>query len=644
MPYTVGISSGWWNIGHASALLGVGMKVMSVATWGANFVQVDFENTSEFLEPEVVNQIKKAREDLNIRWGSHGEIGEYMAWDAALETIWKHSHRRLHQYLNNLHYFFSKTGNAKYKPEYINFHASNLSTIGMQIEKFRYLGLITVTLDGDTNWDKFLGKESEIELKKWFQENLLLNILSSEFAHPGTREEIMTLPFRGLSTVYSTGKYLALYGKVVLSPEVLSTIKEHLSRKQIRATDEEIRNRKLDPLTLEEVDKIVVSIVLNGKISNDVKWDILDIIYDYTLRAGSTREGSGIISQEERAYLLIARYLFIHRNDPKEPLWKLFFGNKTWDDLEKSWFKDGNKKIFDVESGRIQLMPELVAMVACRYIIGHFTAKPSEEDLVELRNKLGKEYEIWYEQPAIQKLNDLNKSSSDNQKTFFTFENPEILQDQREGLQRVSHAKHIYNLIKAFEAAGTQFTRIFFDSEHYLHNGFDPIAEIKSAPEDFGNFVLAYHIGAPKPYHPVHEPIDIGSEAQRWIYKYAWELRQKGFGVKDNAFLIFERGGARSEQGQNPAQFIAQSAAALKLIADQLEKNTEPDKLPLEFYGISSTGFLSEDRQLATIKEHFFDPLKGTLSVPEEEHTFLGGEYLKKPGAQVEKWKKEELR
>jgi hypothetical protein len=35
--------------------------------------------------------------------------------------------------------------------------------------------------------------------------------------------------------------------------------------------------------------------------------------------------------------------------------------------------------------------------------------------------------------------------------------------------------------------------------------------------------------------------------------------------------------------------------------------------------------------------------LKGVIAVPEEEHTFLGGAAVAKPGG-AEKWKKEELK
>lgn len=639
MTYIAGVSSGWWNIAKTPELLGLGMKVMSVATWGANFVQVDFENTSEFFEPDVIKQIKKAKDDLNISWGAHGEIGESMAWESAIEVIWKQSHRRLHQYLDGFYDFFMKQNMEKYLPEYVNFHASNIASIGLFVERFRFSGHVTVDFRGKKDWSELLEDENNKELYNWFVDNLLRVVLprelpvliksqddlvvdalaySKRFAPHIWHQIIKKIYAKEGGKIQTSFKAVEEFGKT--NPEQAEILKESIKEEaSIGITEDKIYNAMKEKLITED--------------------EIREALYKWWLQISIGRGGHAVLIDEEMAYALVAKYLELKRNDPNEPLWNLFFSNETLESLEKKWFPNGEKKFVDKNKGEINLSPELVAIVSCRYILGHFQSKPLEEFLIDRQNEFkekNKPWDYWYEKPAIEKLNDL--------KIYFTFENPEILEGQREGLQRIIHARHIFFLSKIFELIpnGTKYIRVWFDSEHYLHNGLNPLDEIKYAPSEFGEYVLGYHVGAPKPYHPVHEPIDIGSETQRYIYEYAWSLRQKGFGVKQKTYIIFERGGARG--GQNPSQWAAQSAAAIRLIIEQLEKNTKPDELPLEFYGISSTGFLSEDKQLAAIKEHFFDPLKGTLSVPEEEHTFLGGEYLKKTGAQAEKWKKEELR
>jgi hypothetical protein len=318
---------------------------------------------------------------------------------------------------------------------------------------------------------------------------------------------------------------------------------------------------------------------------------------------------------------------------------------------------EGNK-FFDVNKGEVKLPPQIVSLVAARYVIGHFEEKNKEEFIAEekrrleralSKDKLKEIEEKFLNKTPFEKLSILNALISEKSKErrlTIVFENPELTRAGEEGLQRLIHAIDIYRMVKAAEKISNGiYLGMVFDAEHYLHNNLDPMVEIKSlqsGAKDLGKFLLVFHVGAPKPYHPAHQPIDIGSEAQFWIYKYAFELKKLGFGVKDNeGIFIFERGGARG--GQYPAQFIGQSAAALRIIIEFLEKNIEPEKLPLEFYGVSSQEILSEERQLAIIKEHFFDPLKGLLQVPEEEYTFLGSKAIEK-GKRPEEWKKEELR
>ena len=89
-------------------------------------------------------------------------------------------------------------------------------------------------------------------------------------------------------------------------------------------------------------------------------------------------------------------------------------------------------------------------------------------------------------------------------------------------------------------------------------------------------------------------PIEVGSADQRHIYKWLYELGQKGFG---EGVLIFERGG-----GQHPGEYVKTSIQAIRLIVEQLEKDTNPNKLPIEFFGVSPEGFFSEQRQMAMIK------------------------------------------
>ncbi|MGC8993500.1 MAG: hypothetical protein ACP5JK_01865 [Candidatus Aenigmatarchaeota archaeon] len=622
MSYKIGVSSGWWRIARSEELLGLARKIGSTATYGVNFVQLDFESIAEFQEPEVVKNIKRMITTLQIDWGIHGEIGEMMALESALEVVWNHSHRRLHQYLDSIFYkFFVEENLGEYVPKYLLFHASNLPTIAMIVERFRYAGQLTVDIYGNTNWISFIEKEEK--LKKWIENSDLLYILIA-------RES--ALGFRNVEDVKN---------------HVINAIREKYAREMEKRIQQLINEGKSKDEAVE---------ILEREIEEEIKNNLPLHAWEFFKEVTKIRFVEGAITYEDIAYLIVARYLFEKRNDPKEPLWKMFFPEFTeedgWEKLEKNF----KIKFFDKEKGEVRLPSEIVAIVSARYILGHFSQKNKEEFIAEgkkvfLTNEeeKNKEMEEFMNKTPFEKIIEINRriSRKKGEGIYFrvVFENPEITREGEEGLQRLIHFSDIYRMVKAAHMiAGFPCLGIVFDQEHYLHNNLDPLKEIediKKITNDVGDYLLVFHVGAPKPYHPAHEPIDIGSEAQYWIYKYAYELRKLGFGKNREGIFIFERGGARG--GQVPAQFIGQSAAALRIIVEYLEKNVEPEKLPPDFYGVSSREILSEERQLAIIKEHFFDPLKGMLQVPEEEYTFLGEKAIEK-GKRPEEWKKEELR
>lgn len=612
--YAIGVSSGWFSIPKTPELLGLAQKTASVATYGVNYVQVDFENTSEFFEPEVIERLRQVVDDLQIKWGAHGEIGEFMGWEGAIEVIWKQSHRRLHQYLDGLYDFFIKGRDqnhperdySRYKPEYINFHASNMPPIGLFVERYRYAGHVMLDFNGQENWDVLL--KNNPELKNWFKNNVLFHIFAREAG----------IVYYNKDHILRTGIEQLINDK----DTELGNLPDEEKKQKLQELAKKYENYKADP---------------------KIKDEILESLYRTWLKLSALRNSKGAITIEEWAYVIIAKYLEFKKNDPKEPLWKIFFKDMSMDDLEKQWSGSGKViKLWDDDRGVVNLMPSLVAMVASRYIVGHFDQPPLPEFIQEKKiefSEKGKKFDDFYSYTPKKKL--------DIVKVYFTFETPEIIENQREGLQRIIHARDIVRMVQACQIMlGTKYIMGWFDSEHYIHNGFNPLDEIKSldregSSSEIGKYFLGFHVGAPKPYHPVHEPIDVGSEAQRWIYIYMYEFRKRGFGVDNRGIIIFERGGARG--GQAPINFVAQSATAIRLIVDELKKETPPEKLPMSFFGVSPEGFASEEKQLASMREHYWDPLKGMLHEVEEDHTFFSKAAIDK-GKRPEDFKKEELR
>ena len=79
----------------------------------------------------------------------------------------------------------------------------------------------------------------------------------------------------------------------------------------------------------------------------------------------------------------------------------------------------------------------------------------------------------------------------------------------------------------------------------------------------------------------------------------------------------------------------------MRIVKKYLEAEIPPKELPLEFFGMEEKG-PDLTRQEVLIKEHTLDPIKGLLSIPEEEWTFLSRAATEK--GKAEEWRKEKFR
>jgi len=322
---------------------------------------------------------------------------------------------------------------------------------------------------------------------------------------------------------------------------------------------------------------------------------------------------------ERYAYYVMAKWM--ERND--DPLWNKiinatveFFASedgKTVDEwlkmknIEKD--KDGKWTIDNKEFREDYRL--WVPAVSAKYIWGHFNqdkcpdGKGPYRDIKEIIKK--------YNMPIV-------------------LETPMAHRGVEEWL-RLPNPVQMYHLV---EEIGPDYIQLAMDFEHMLSIRLEPEKVIKMLPDGAGEHVMVIHAGYPAPLTPAHIPIPLGSEQQMYLYKMMYELRKKGFGKgKKDFFIVFERGG-----GRDPVQ---QSITALKLIVEYLEKDTEPDKLPKAFFGISPELPISEKRQWVNLFHHALDPIKGMLKIPEEEHTFMSRAAIE-AGKRPEEWKKEEYR
>jgi len=192
---------------------------------------------------------------------------------------------------------------------------------------------------------------------------------------------------------------------------------------------------------------------------------------------------------------------------------------------------------------------------------------------------------------------------------------------------RLVRPTQIYFMVKAINLP---LVGVAVDAEHVLSANVDPIKDIQKLPFNGGEKVFVCHVGYPSPMAPAHLPIPVGSEAQVYVYKVLWELRKKGM---KNAVIIFERGG-----GQEP---VKESILSLRLIVKYLDKDTLPDDLPEDFFGLP-VGGPELTRQIVQLRDHALDPLKGLLSVSEEEYGFFGTAAQAK--GKAEEWGKRKLK
>ncbi|MBI5332541.1 MAG: hypothetical protein HZB65_03130 [Candidatus Aenigmarchaeota archaeon] len=263
--------------------------------------------------------------------------------------------------------------------------------------------------------------------------------------------------------------------------------------------------------------------------------------------------------------------------------------------------------------------PEFNAAVACYYIKEHLTLKDNEHN---------KDYKSGLAGSSV--LDFVNKSN-----IILSFETPHSGSpgSELEGRFRLFQPDYAEIMLDQIGSSNVGFTA---DFEHMLSQGLHIDKDvIEKVSGNFGKHVKVIHLGTPVPYGgTAHVPIALGSMAQEAIYKWLFEFRKRGF---KNGYVIYERGG-----GDSPQKVVEQSIHAIRFIVEYLEKNIKPDDLPEAFYGVSEQNAARFAIQMNAIREHAWDPLKGMITIPEEEHTFLSKAAIEK--GKAEEWKKAKFR
>jgi len=613
MPFEVGISSGIMGAARpeeASQYVGLARKAYYGITQGVKFVQIDLESISELEHEGLEEEIKKVK-DFGIKFGIHSETRafgvEAAELDSAIEDDYKFGHERLGKILE-------KSGEIG--SEYVLIHSSESTPI-------RFLGrslqpAILVDFFGNP-LNEFI--ETHKSLKEWLMGNKspeeivrvlmeIVNIVENEKQdiEEITRDDVIKVfEERGIKIpnyiwreLLPRGSDLAGYFAEMIKTEVRRTIGILLPREITRVSYKELPNEAKESVKRSLEDNLKRSVP-----------EILKYFLDF-VRSRSLSYGP-----ERFAYWVVAKYLEVE--DPE--WWNKFvrasieyFAKADGKSVEE-WCRENkislDKLTIDDDSFR-ELERLWVPAVSAKYIWGHFWQEKNWK-----KDENGN--------PVITVKPDLKKILR-NYKIPLIFESPMAQRGVEEWL-RLPNPLHFYYLCKEI---GEDITGIALDFEHMMSLRLKPEVVIELFPEDGGKLVKVIHAGWPSPLAPTHLPLLLGSDEQLKYYKWFFALRKKGFGVKDICFLIYERGSAH----------VRESIITLRKIAEYLEKNVEPEKLPKEFFGIEL--FASPERQREIIRAHAFEPLKGLLAVPEEEWTFLGRAARER--GKVEEWKKEELK
>ena len=597
MVYVVGVSSGFFGVAEARErpeLAGLFKKAQTSVTKGVNFIQLDLESTAEFEEPELAEKMKKdIIEKLGVSFGIHSETKaagvEAAELDSAIAFEYKRAHKRIVEILKKSREIGSK---------YLLVHSS-------ESEPFPLLERILQTCDLVDFFGRPLSdflKENK-ELLDWVlgakKEEIVNSVLEVwKEKEDKTTIEDLTNKFKEKSIFPKNFIITEVWRGVTLEERIQFYIMEIISRAQASY-------RKLfKEFTKEEKEEVTKFLRVEvERIVELLPSDLIEFVRSKGLHYGP----------ERIAYYFIAKWMELH----KDPLWEkivkaaiTFFSRRDKKSVEE-WLKENKLSLekLTIDEENFRLRYELwVPAVSAKYIFGHFFPISPE-----------------YEDP---------KKYLDTM--IFAIESPFGGRGIEE-YYRLSNPYFYYFLVEEVnKTAKKDIFAVDLDLEHMISSKIDPELVAELWPEEGGRFIRVIHAGWPSTLAPAHLPIKVGSKAQEYLYKVYYKFRQKGFGKdpKTEYWIIFERG---------PPETFVDSVVALKLIAKFLEEGVPPEKLPLEFYGIAPKEVFAEERQLATIKEHAYEPLRDLLVLPEEIHGLFGRAAIEK-GVPPEKWKKEELR
>jgi len=586
--FKVGVTTGLWVGGQEMDTASAVRKLGYGLTRGADVIELAGNVPQEvnYTEGKEIRYIVKSQ-GLELLF--HGSLTVPMCMPERAE--WRDAQNHIKKSLRSAVFAGAK---------YIDFH----SCLNYWLELMTYAGrkLTMAFCDHEGNFiSKILWKSKK--LREWFVDkrwyDFYTDILSrEEISEAVSRAEIERIEWLRKKQQELTEK----------------ATKENWSQGQLETAQELLRREAAEKETKQS--EIAIKEKIRDRLKKNEPWHREEL-----------RAVVGILD----GYHILAHYMY-YENDPvwvemvkiyedliekyKKKIKKedgIEYNDEYW--LDKAWEKaerDNDREFKEF----------YYAVVAAKFLEGHITK--AIEWLENEKDGFLKELENYEDKDELKEI-------AKNLK--IAIENPDSREPQYGGLYLIWKPTQIYVAVKVIrDRLKTDRVAILLDFEHLATQGVDPLEEIKNFVQkipDAGKYIISCHMATPNPLH-THLPIEYGDT---FLYEILWELRKAGLGKHNTVYLIYERGGFKDP--------FKHSVFILKLMKFYLEKDTAPDDLPSDFFGIPASAKLALQR--IPIFEHAWDPLKGVLAVPEEQYTYLGKAALEK-GKKPEEWKKEEVR
>ncbi len=669
--YIISVTPGFAQYGQGDERLiymGLARKITKAARLGFEFAEIDFEALSEMFEPEIAQQVATIKERQGLEVGLHLPVSMDLCLAGAYQ--WKFMHQQLK--------FGAVAAAERMKSKFILFHTSSMARPAISAGVGERTGPIKMAAWNGINlgnWIENESKNGKFDLEDWF----LARFIDVMFRAMGTAGDPGVISFLAEEIAIEKKKNFKFAEKFarselqkihnsLVAPK-LNTLRAEAENKRQEATNkfqqagqlqrdaeaaraignEAEFNRLMQmaqKLALEanSLNKEAASMEDSENVERTIREALVDNSWDGKNALARYRQLRGVISYlDHYNFNEIYRYWTTQGSECEESVayhviakWMFKNKDKLYKDIVTADTRDPDEIIYDAntkphpKSSIPEAVKQIITAVAAKYIEGHLKAKDPEEYGVEVDEK-GR-----FTRNAV-KRKDFKSvlEYCENHKVHIFIETnmPGTQEAEHRGgappgeLRIIKATDHI-KIVKYIDKENLSYC---MDFEHLLTNYVDPeeeAEELLNNKEMKGDakYIRCLHTNAPRPVAGAHGPIFPISNDMYILYRYLHKLRKAG--CKD-AYIIWEMG----------SYGVRESAIAYRRLVHELMKETDPEKLPPEFFGIDET---FRAFQNTAIREHAWDPLEGMLQIPEETHTFLSKAAVDKGKADV--WKKERFR